>query len=87
MPIDALPKLEGQGLVVAAPGPTLRQIRDDCVDAVLCDVLVVADEVVVDRHEGNVDGVDRTLVNRGAAWAVSSDRSPWLITDLAWVAI
>ena len=29
MPFDALAQLEGQGLVVAAPGPALREIRDD----------------------------------------------------------
>src|SRR6266481_1680070 len=54
MPLDVVPELEGQGLVVAAPGPALREFRDDGIDAVLGDMLIEEDEVAVNRHEGEL---------------------------------
>ena len=71
MPFDALPQLEGQLLVVAAPGPALREIGDDRIHAVLRHVLLEHDEIVENRHEGNVDRIGRALVDRGAARAVA----------------
>jgi hypothetical protein len=71
VPFDALPKLEGQGLVVGAPGPALGEVRDDRFDAVLGDVLIIDDEVVVDRHEGDVDRIGRAFVDRGTTGAVA----------------
>src|ERR1700730_7698497 len=70
MPFDALSQLEGQGLVVFTPGPALGEVRHDRLDAVLRDALIVDNEVVVDRHEGDVDRIGRALVDRGAARTV-----------------
>ena len=71
MPFDALAQLEGQLLVVGAPGPALGEIRHDRIDAVLRHVLLEHDEIVENRHEGNVDRIGRALVDRGAARAVA----------------
>src|SRR5262245_49554784 len=70
MPLDVLPELEGQLLVVGAPGPAFRKIGDDRVDAVLRNILLEYDKIVEYRHEGNVDRIGRALVDRGAARAV-----------------
>src|SRR2546425_5424478 len=70
MPLDALPQLEAERLVVAAPGPTLGEIRNDRLQTVLRHVLLVNDEIVENRHEGNVDRIGRLLVDGGAGRAV-----------------
>ena len=71
MPFDVLAQLEGQGLAVSAPGPALGELRPQCIEAVLRNVLVEDDEVVEDGHEGNVDRISRSLMDRGAARAVA----------------
>ena len=47
------------------------KVRDDRLDAVLGDVLIIDDEVVVYRHEGDVDRIGRALMDGGAARAVA----------------
>ena len=71
MPFDALLQLEGELLVVAAPGPAFRQIGNDQLHAVLRNVLLEDDEIVENRHERNVDRVGRAFMDRGAARAVA----------------
>ena len=71
VPFDALAQFERQRLLVAAPGPALRQIRDDRIQAVLRDILLVDDEIVEHRHERHVDRVGCSLMDRGAAGAVA----------------
>ncbi len=71
VPFDVMSKLEGERLVVAAPGPAFRQLGADGVDAVLRDVLIENDQIVIDRHEGNVERIGRALMDRGAARAVA----------------
>ena len=70
MPLDALAELEAQRLLVRAPSPTLGEIRDDGIHAVLRHVLLEDDEVVENRHEGDVDRIGRTLMDRGASGTV-----------------
>ena len=71
VPLDALAKLEAELLLVIAPGPALGEIRDDRLHGVLRHVLLVDDEVVEDRHEGNVDRIGRLLMDRGAGRTVA----------------
>ena len=71
MPFDALAQLEGQRLLVVAPGPALGKLGADIVHAVLGDVLVVDDEIVEDRHEGDVERIARAFMDRCAAGAVA----------------
>src|SRR6266576_1435347 len=70
VPLYALPQLEIEYLFVIAPGPALREIRDDRFQAVLRNVLLVDDQVVEDGHEGNVDRIGRLLMDRGAGRTV-----------------
>jgi hypothetical protein len=71
MPFDALAELEGQCFLVVGPHPAFRKLGTDVVQAVLGDVLVVDDEVVEDRHEGNVERIGRAFVDRSTAGAVA----------------
>src|SRR5712675_308414 len=70
VPLDPLPQLEIEDLFVIAPSPALREVRNDGFQAVLRHVLLVNDEVVEDRHEGNVDRIGRLLMDGGAGRAV-----------------
>ena len=54
MPLHAFAQLEGQALLVVAPGPARRELRLDRLDAVLRLVLIVDDEV------GKI-GIEETL--------------------------
>ena len=66
MPFDAVPQLEGQFLVVFAPGPAGRQLGHDRVHAVLRLMLVVDDEVVEHTHRRSVHRKRRLFEDRHA---------------------
>jgi hypothetical protein len=70
VPFDALAQPERQLAAVLVPRPVGRQIRDDRLQAVLCHILLIHDEVVEDAHHRPVDRARRLLVHRHARRAV-----------------
>ncbi len=66
VPFHARMQFEGELRLVGVPRPAVGQVGHDRGEAVLRYMLIVEDQVVVDRHEGNDRGVGRLLEDRAA---------------------
>src|ERR1700730_1555374 len=84
MPFDSLAQGEGQPRPVLIPFPSAGQVGHDRFQAVLRDVLIEQDQVVVDAHQRPLAPGRRLLVDvqaRRAIGAVYSKDAPTLLRE------